>query len=150
MRATPLRTFALPTLLLVAVMLEVLPASVDLKQNHQHNNHQLKNPFRQQGRAHDQPKLQEADFVEFATCSLGDTAAARREEIQRQQQQQMMILDQQQHTLREAIRKGLLSWSEIANWNLTFIEVQRLFLRIVQLKVWTRLRLYGKMFVDAH
>lgn len=132
LRSTPLSAFALPALGLVAVMLEVLPKSAELHRHQQ----QSKKLSIQQEKEQDQSKVKaDGNLVESSTDALDDGTAAKRDEIQRQQHQQMLWLDQQQQALREAMRKGQLSWTEIASWKLTVIEVQRLLLRIVQLKV---------------
>ncbi|CDI81096.1 hypothetical protein, conserved [Eimeria praecox] len=132
LKTTPLSAFALPALSLVAVIMEVLPESGGLNRHP----HDSKKPSQQQEGRKEQGSLQEdVEVVEFSTAALGDATAAKRDEIQRQQQQQLLLLEQQQQALREAMRRGQLSWTQIVRWKLTFIEVQRLFLRIVQLKM---------------
>ncbi|CDJ50447.1 Fbox and MORN domain containing protein, related [Eimeria brunetti] len=135
LRTTPLTTFALPAVGLVAVMLEVLPASVELNSFHQQHRSN-KDHTKQQEHKQEQQNLQEdADPVEAPTAALDDATAAKRDEIQRQQQQQLLLLEQQQQQLREALAKGLLSWTEIAAWKLTFVETPPPIAALLSLKL---------------
>lgn len=131
----PLKAFALPTLGVVALLLEVLPASECASGSfNKCTNENL------QGHRQDELNKQEEEVEDCNPALLSDVTVRKREKIRCDQRQQLLVLARKQHVLERQMRKGLLSWSEVASWKLTHIEVQRLFLRIVQLKV--RLSIY--------
>lgn len=126
----PLKAFALPTLGVVALLLEVLPAS-----EYSSGSFNMCKNANLQKQKQDELNKQEDEVEDCNPAPLSDAAAIKRDKIRCDQTQQLLVLGRKQHVLKRQMRKGLLSWSEVASWKLTHIEVQRLFLRIVQLKV---------------
>ncbi|KAL8434446.1 hypothetical protein ACSSS7_003144 [Eimeria intestinalis] len=128
--ATPLKTFALPATCILAVLQEMLPCHSDVSTS---------SKLGKAIEAEQQQGPREGQATEAATTEYtGDPASPQQDEmygLQQKQQHELSLVEKKQQELTYNIREGLLSWSELAANPVTMLEVQRLFLRLVQLKM---------------
>ncbi|XP_026190585.1 uncharacterized protein LOC113146686 [Cyclospora cayetanensis] len=136
LESTPLQTFALPSLALVAVILEILPPSKDSTTS------AISSVLPEDDKSLDieQEHQEHSGFekLEQSQPSVGVVAnavAAKSSKLQQVQQRDLFLLEQRQMALRNDLRSGLITWTEVTEWKLTLLEIQRLILRIVELKM---------------
>ncbi|KAL8274599.1 hypothetical protein Esti_001502 [Eimeria stiedai] len=133
--ATPLKTFALPAACILAILQEVLPihsavsSSSKIGDAVEFEQQQVPN----EGQATDAAATEQ-------TCAEADHDSASPQQaemyrLQQKQQQELSVLKKRQQELTQDIRRGFLRWSEMAANPVTMLEVQRLFLRLVELRM---------------
>lgn len=131
--ATPLKTFALPAIAILALISEVFSAPKDSVKSPNGNSSTQDEPLQVDGQvAQDGNRMQALKAPESESVA---TLPDRRDRAQQLQQQDLLLLERRQNKLKEGFRRRALSWNEVGGWPLTLLEFQRLLLRIVQLKV---------------
>ncbi|KAL8443993.1 hypothetical protein Emag_005738 [Eimeria magna] len=131
--ATPLKTFALPATCIVAILQEMIPSHCDV------SSIKIGDAVGREQHAPCEGSATDASASELSGEGADRESASPQQaemyRLQQTQQQELSVLEKKQQVLTKNIREGHVFWSEIAANPVTMLEVQRLFLRLVELKM---------------
>ncbi|KAL8443975.1 hypothetical protein Emed_006452 [Eimeria media] len=132
--STSLKAFALPATCIIAILQEMLPSQYTSTTAKTENAVELEQQqVSCEGQAADTAASEQVgEGAEREPTSPQQAEMCR---LQQKQQQELSVLEKKQQKLTQNIREGNVFWSEVAASPLTMLEVQRLFLRLVELKM---------------